>query len=70
MKPYTTQFDLRAWRLRLDMTQSLAAENLGMSTAAYRNAEYESTDHGSVRTTVAKLAAFVETATLRSKRDA
>jgi transcriptional regulator with XRE-family HTH domain len=62
MKTTTLPFDLRQWRYRMAYTQVQAAQAVGMSLGAYREAEYRCQDRpGSpCAATLAKLAQALE----------
>lgn len=62
MRVSTIAFELRAWRLRLRLTQIQAANALGLSLSAYCQAEYRNSDRPGYpcNKTVALLAVLLE----------
>lgn len=60
MRMTTLQFDLLAWRQRLNLTQASAAKEVGMSLGGYCAAEYRATDHQLCDARLAKLCAYIE----------
>lgn len=60
MRVTTVAYDLRAWRLRLRLTQSAAAELVGLSLAGYCQAEYRAEDRHRCNKTLALLCRVLE----------
>jgi DNA-binding transcriptional regulator YiaG len=58
-KPWTAA-DLRAWRVRLDLSQPAAAEALGLSVDTLRDYEYERRRVGRLPPWLARLCLYYE----------